>query len=75
MVLKNRNGITIRELKEWLSSIKDVDEYGEEREVWMSTGWCESSPVTEVWPLNVSPDGSSDIIFESPLDNEPEAEV
>ena len=57
------NCLTIRELKDWLSEIPDKHpDTGEERTVWMTTGWCLSSPVHKVEPLNC--DGRScDILF------------
>jgi len=51
-------GMTIRELKQLVADLPEKDEGGEEYEVWATTGWCLSSPVINVWPLN-----RGDIIF------------
>lgn len=64
------SGLTVKELKDKISTWPEVDEGGEPTQVWMETGWCLSSPVMEVWPLNlreVSPDHgggySADLCF------------
>ena len=63
------NGMTIRQLKEWLSQFPDINPYtGEAHEVWVATGPGRSGPVTSAWPLNQREDGEiqySDIILES----------
>lgn len=52
-IVVNTNGITIRQLKEWLADAKEVDENGDDYEVWLETEDGRSSPVTEIWPLNI----------------------
>ena len=52
-IVVNTNGITIRQLKEWLADAKEVDENGDDYGVWLETGDFTNSPVTEIWPLNI----------------------
>lgn len=63
-LLETPQGLTIRQLKDWLSNIPDTDEYGEPREVWIQTGFCASSQVKRLVPLNWNP-SSCDIVLES----------
>lgn len=61
----NNNGVTIQELKEWLSKLPNKDpETGEDKQVWMSTGVGLSSPVCEVWSLNIR-NNSCDVCLEA----------
>ena len=63
--LKNENGITVTELKEWLEAFpQDFDFDEEENSVWMGCGKGRenkglSNPVTKAYRLN-----ASDVIFE-----------
>lgn len=64
------NGLTVKELKEIIADWAETYENGEPTEVWIETGWCLSSAVVEVAPLNVR-EKSADLIlssgaFESP---------
>ncbi|GAG24223.1 unnamed protein product [marine sediment metagenome] len=63
------NGMTVRELKEMIKDWPEVDQYGEDREVWIETGRSLSSQVVTAGPLNLREDGegnvSADIIFGS----------
>lgn len=63
-LLETPNGLTIRQLKDWLASIPDTDEHGEPREVWIKTGFSSSSQVKRLIPLNWTPT-SCDIVLES----------
>mgnify|MGYP007082280266 CR=1 FL=1 len=63
-MLINKNGITIKELKELIKDMSEVDKYGEDYEVWIETGKGLSSPVTYAGKLN-SRDEGSDLILES----------
>lgn len=49
----NSNGITVKELKDFLQNFPN------DAEVWQATGDNRSSPVTQLWVL-----GASDIILE-----------
>lgn len=53
------NGLTVRELKEYIQDWPDTDELGNESEVWMSNIDGTSSQVKVLWPLN-----STDIMFD-----------
>ena len=57
------DSLTIRELKKILSVLPDVDEYGEDFEVWVSAGNDLSNVVKSVWSLNLKGNGC-DIILE-----------
>jgi hypothetical protein len=46
------NGITVRKLKELIMYWPEEDQYGDETEVWLSTGAHTSSPLVEICPLN-----------------------
>lgn len=48
----NINGITVRKLKELIADWPEEDQYGDETEVWLSTGAHTNSPLVEVCPLN-----------------------
>lgn len=54
-----KNGLTVRELKELIKNWPEVDEHGDEAEVWVEDEYGISNPVRSVWPLN-----SVDILFE-----------
>jgi hypothetical protein len=57
--------LTIRKLKEILSVLPDINEYGDDYEVWIgSQNDFSSSPVASVWTLNKTDDGC-DIILEA----------
>ncbi len=56
------NGLTVRELKEIITDWSETDENGEPTEVWIETGWCLSSIVIEVSPLNKR-EKSADLIL------------
>ena len=45
-------GLTVKELKEIIKNWPETDENGELTTVWIETGWCLSSIVTEISPLN-----------------------
>ena len=47
------NGITVRKLKGLIKDWPEEDQYGDETEVWLSTGAYTSSPLVEVCPLNL----------------------
>lgn len=50
--LVNSKAITIKELKELVKDLPEVDpDTGEEYELWMSTGERTSSPVKSIWQL------------------------
>ena len=59
MILKNENGITIKELKEYVKDLPEEDEYGEDYTVWIGTKEGFSNPCYEIRPL-----GSNDIILQ-----------
>lgn len=46
------NGITVRKLKELIANWPEEDQYGDETEVWLSTGAYTTSPLIEICPLN-----------------------
>lgn len=54
---ENPNGLTVRELKQILSSLPEENENGEEFEVWLDVGDGLSSPVKSVCALNRREDG------------------
>jgi hypothetical protein len=53
-------GITVEELLSIISDWPKLDSNGDPNEVWIETGWCLSSVVVEVSPLNkrINDDGS-----------------
>ena len=63
-ILENINGMTIRELKDWLAAVPDVDANGEACEVWIETARGCSSPVVRAIPLNLRGE-SCDLLLES----------
>lgn len=60
--LTSQNGLTIRQLRQWLDGIPDYGEDAAERTVWIKTGHATSSPAIRVGPLNKT-DSSCDILF------------
>lgn len=46
------NRITVRKLKELIADWPEEDQYGDETEVWLSTGAYTSSPLVELCTLN-----------------------
>ena len=63
-IIETPNGMTIRELREWLCKLPDTDEEGNEREVWVTTGIRRSSIVVRGIALNHRED-SCDVLLES----------
>lgn len=59
--------MTIKELKDILQDWPEIDENGKPFEVWIETGWCLSSLVVDVDPLN-----RNDIILASNAFENPE---
>ncbi len=53
------NGLTVKELKELIKCWPDLDEDGEDTEVWISNGCGESNICYGICPLN-----DNDILFE-----------
>ena len=49
---ENLNGVTLRELKDFIAGMPDTDEDGEPYEVWVETGRYLSSPVLLLVTLN-----------------------
>lgn len=59
--LVNKKGITIKELKDLVKDLPEVNpKTGEEYELWVMTGPGTSSLVKSIWDLN-----SGDLIFDS----------
>lgn len=58
--LRNSDGITITQLKNWIKDLPEVDQNGDDYEVWVATDISSSTPATLVSKLN---DG--DILIES----------
>ena len=58
------NGLTVKELKAIVKDWAETDENGDPTEVWIETGRCLSSVVTEVGHLNMS-ENSADLILSS----------
>lgn len=44
--------LTVRALKDIIKDWPETDKYGDDCEVWMTTGFCASSPVINACPLN-----------------------
>ena len=63
------NGMTVRELKAMIKDWPEINQYGEDCEVWIETGRNLSSPATTAGPLNLRENGggnvSADFILES----------
>ena len=55
-ILSNANGITIRQLKEYVKNLPETDEFGEDYEVWLDDG-AFSNVCKEIWLLNKREDG------------------
>ena len=55
-VLNNNNGITIKELKEWLVDLPDQYENEEPTEVWYTIDGRHSNPLTMIRILNFRKD-------------------
>jgi hypothetical protein len=51
-MLNTPNGMTVKELKDYLKDLPEVDEFGEAYEVWLQTQEGLSSPVVNVRRLN-----------------------
>lgn len=52
--------ITVRQLKEWVEDLPEVNGMGDDTEVWIETGWCKSSPCRELCPLNARDVGTDE---------------
>lgn len=65
MVLENSNGITLRQLKEFIDKMPLTDENGYDYEVWVGVvGSGVSNQVVELCSLNLREDGS-DLLLEA----------
>lgn len=53
-MIKNKNGITVSELKKYMMSLPELNVDGEEYEVWLKSGDGVSSPCTYITILNES---------------------
>ena len=53
-MFKNKNGITVAELKKYIMSLPELNVDGEEYEVWLKSGDGVSSPCTSITILNES---------------------
>ena len=66
--IETPNGMTIRQLKEWINQFPDINPYTqEEHEVWIKSGIGLSSPVMVACPLNRREDDGiqhADILLE-----------
>jgi len=51
-MLENINGVTVRQLKEYVKDLEEVDANGDDYEVWVSSGEYTSNPVKIVCRLN-----------------------
>lgn len=51
-MIKNKNGITVAELKKFVIDLPEIDVDGEEYEVWLKSGDGVSSPCTCISILN-----------------------
>ncbi len=51
-MLKNKDGITMKQLKDYIKDMPDKNENGEDYEIFIETGQNLSSIVTEIWDLN-----------------------
>lgn len=51
-MIKNKNGITVAELKKFVMSLPEGDEDGEEYEIWLQSGDGVSSQCTSISVLN-----------------------
>ncbi len=60
---ENKNGITIKQLKELVKNLPEVDPHGEDYEVWITTYDNHSSPAIRIIPLNKRKEGQ-DLLFE-----------
>ena len=52
-ILENSNGITVRQLKEFIKDWPEEDQYGEPTEVWISSGKNLSSVAVTLCALNL----------------------
>jgi len=50
--VSNENGITVKQLKEWVKDLPEVDSNGEDYEIYISPDGTQSSIVSELWKLN-----------------------
>lgn len=50
--LVNESGISLQELREFISALPDKDEDGKDLEVWIYVGNTHSSPLTSIVLLN-----------------------
>lgn len=51
-ILRNKNGITIAELKALIEDLPETDKNGDPYEVWISNKERSSNMAREIWPLN-----------------------
>lgn len=69
--LYRERGIKVRELKEWVNGLEDIDIWGDEAEVWIDTGFCISSVLRGITLLNYRLDDEGiergDILIEVPV--------
>lgn len=57
-MLLNTNGISIADLKRFLQHLPELDDDGDDYQVWLKSGDGVSSPCTAIRLLNLSDDGS-----------------
>ena len=51
-MITNKNGLTVKQLKEFIATLPDVDSCGEDTEVWIETSAGLSSVAVEACRLN-----------------------
>ena len=74
--LDTPNGMTIRQLKDWLSEFPDCDpDTGEPHEVFVETGYGSTGPVLQVWPMNHNGKSGDVGLYSRAWDNKPKKVV
>ena len=62
-MINNVNGITIRELKQYIANLPEQNEAGDDYEVWLQSGEGVSSVCTSIQLLNKTEHGSDILLY------------
>lgn len=62
-MIKNVNGITIKELKQYIANLPETNVDGEDFEVWLQSGDNVSSPCTSIKMLTKTEYGSDILLY------------
>lgn len=64
LTLTNPHGITVRQMKDYLNNVSDLDSEGDDRVFWVTTGENITNTIKQITPLNLEFNGQHDILLE-----------